>query len=390
MNIFTPQRSTETIKAELLDLILADNPTLYDDLPASLVDALVLAGSAIATKCETARGDVVNALGDIEALEAMGAGLGIFRKTPRLASVIITFSGIQGLVIPQGTIVTNASGSHRYQVVTGGSIDTGSSIALYCQGIDSYKIFDAIGSLQTMPTPVAGITANNLQAVIVGDGNSESDESLRSRIMAAYTSMGLGFVQSLKTEIQKINDVPNRLVSVFFVAATNSYKLIVGGGDRAAIAAAVYRALPDPAILTASANATRNVSVTVVDDNTQNVINYILPAEQKVELIISYSTSQLHDSSALITAAKSLITDYINNIQCSQPLSMLLVQDAFKRAADGFIDTKTLSRIDILTYVTISNGTATLTSPNVGAELISGHSEGLWLTQTGWLTVAKA
>lgn len=122
---------------------------------------------------------------DAELLERHAGIWGVTRKVATLASGSATAAGVDGSVIPPGTVLQRAGGLEyitQAEATIAGGIAT-LSLAAASPGIESVG---TIGSKLTFVSPVAGVSA---QVVVAGDGltggaEAESDDLLRERLLA--------------------------------------------------------------------------------------------------------------------------------------------------------------------------------------------------------------
>ena len=116
-------------------------------------------------------------------LERWAAIYGLTRTAATQASGTTRFTGVNGTVIPGGTIVVRADGE-RYSTLAAG---------LIAAGIDDVSIFaveagdagDQVGSVAlNLESPIAGIdTATNTQGDLTGGTDTETDASLLERVL---------------------------------------------------------------------------------------------------------------------------------------------------------------------------------------------------------------
>lgn len=124
-----------------------------------------------------------------EFLERWAAIWGLTRKAADFSSGPAIFTGVDGSEIIAGTRAVGANGV-EYEVVTGGTIASG-SVTLTVEALTSGFLGNlAAGSLLSMVEPLPGVDTEVTVAAagITGGSDVESDEDLQARIVARITN----------------------------------------------------------------------------------------------------------------------------------------------------------------------------------------------------------
>lgn len=195
--------SADNSQALVLRRMLDDLPNTYDKTQGTFLYDML---SAVAMEVEGAyiqmdevmnEAFLTNATGMF--LDAKGTELGLDRKLGAFASVTLTFTGTDGIVVPIGTRVTNvvAPGTTGaplvFETTANGTIAAG-IVNIPAQATDVGSVYNlTAGSLIRMETAQTGVTTvtNSLAAV---DGvDPETDEEFRARLSdRAQTGRGAG------------------------------------------------------------------------------------------------------------------------------------------------------------------------------------------------------
>jgi uncharacterized phage protein gp47/JayE len=111
---------------------------------------------------------------------------GITRKSPGTATGMATFKGVDGTVIPEGTVATRAD-STEYTTISARTLGSSGEADISIQASDSGVAGNcAAGTTLTIAAQVAGLdaTATVTSAALTGGSDAESDDDLRERLIA--------------------------------------------------------------------------------------------------------------------------------------------------------------------------------------------------------------
>lgn len=137
-----------------------------------------------------------------EFLEGWAALKGVFREPAAAASGVVTFTGASGTVIPAGAPLVRGDGK-TFTVQSAGTISAGGTVAVTATAdADPTGLTGAFGNTEvgvtmTLGQAIAGVQSNGtVSTAFVGGADIETDDSLRSRMLAAYQSPPEGGDQS--------------------------------------------------------------------------------------------------------------------------------------------------------------------------------------------------
>lgn len=126
-----------------------------------------------------------------EFLEAWAALKAVYRKPASAASGAVTFSGTSGVVIPAGTGLVRGDGvtatTAADATVVAGTVTVSATVAPDPAGQAGAFGNAAVGTAMALAQPIAGVQANgSISTAFTGGADIETDDSLRSRMLAAY------------------------------------------------------------------------------------------------------------------------------------------------------------------------------------------------------------
>ncbi len=126
-----------------------------------------------------------------EYLEAWAALKKVFRKAATSASGAVSFPGTNGLTIPAGSTIVRGDGITAVTTadasVIGGTVTVNATITADLTGLTGAFGNTAVGVTFTLSQAIAGIQSNgSVSTAFTGGADIERDDSLRSRMLAAY------------------------------------------------------------------------------------------------------------------------------------------------------------------------------------------------------------
>lgn len=124
-----------------------------------------------------------------EALEAWAGLKGVTRKAATVATGQVTFTGTPTTDIPAGTLIVRGDGvqytTNADVVVSGG----GTAVVTVTASIAAAAGNAATSTVMTLGTAIAGVNSGGtVTAALTGGADAETDDSLRSRMLAQYAS----------------------------------------------------------------------------------------------------------------------------------------------------------------------------------------------------------
>ena len=204
-------------------------------------------------------------------LDAIGAFYGVSRHGATKTRVLATVSGVNGTIIPAGSIAKTTAGDSFYLESETTIPPTGNTQS-YFLSVESGAIPCATGTLTNIVSQTVGWeTINNPAAAEIGSA-MESDFAYRNRIKAArYT--GTSLTESIKTRLQLIDNVKSSFAWDNSEQTTQTYDgipvdgnsilVVVDGGADEDVAKAIFNAISGGCGYTSISG--QSVTVNVVD-----------------------------------------------------------------------------------------------------------------------------
>lgn len=239
------------LQAALGDDVQADPDVYPDAVLAGIVEALAPSLSELHQLIQAVydghrRGNATGV-----ALDNLAGLVGLTRLPATKASGDVELTGAPGTVVPAGTIFS--SGGAALVLMETVTLDGSGDGAGSVQAESSGFLQVLAGEVDTIVTPVAGLTSvTNAAALNAGDA-PESDAALRARMVLALQTTGQSTDGALRARLLTVPQVSQvRVVSNRTDAAVNgqpahSVHAIIWpdtGIDESAIAAALYSNLP--------------------------------------------------------------------------------------------------------------------------------------------------
>lgn len=153
-----------------------------------------------------------------EHLDRVVALLGLTRQAAAQSTGTQSFTAIEALTVPSGTIVQTDTGieySTDADLVFAGAGSDTIGITAVLPGTDSNVAAD---TLTTLKEPITGISSTTNAGAIANGSNAEADSNLRARAKAYSSTIGKGTVASI------INAVMN-VTGVISVSASEDFDL---------------------------------------------------------------------------------------------------------------------------------------------------------------------
>jgi hypothetical protein len=241
---------------QLLDLVASTNPGYTAHLPGSLIEDISSTDVGALTIQDQFVTELINSISPFTAnawlLFQLGQIYGIQPGKTTNNSVYVVFSGTIGFVIVKGFTVSD--GTYQYTVQDSGVIGaSGSSLPLYCvatqQGTWSIPA-NVVNQLITSVPSTITLSCNN-PAVGTTSTGGETEANYRALVLQAGQAIATGMPTFLKTLLNNIPGVQNRLIAVQ-PQTGGGWKILVGGGDPYYVADAIYKAIFDVSILVGS------------------------------------------------------------------------------------------------------------------------------------------
>lgn len=252
-----------------------------------------------------------------EALDVAAARAGYYRKSATPTTVVVTFTGNNGTVIPAGTIVSD--GENEYSTLEKVTVPVSGSVTAQAQCTVNGPIKCLANTVTELVTVVAGLsTVNNVNDGIVGLAE-ENDNVFRDRITANYLNKRARSI--LGAIIDNIAALPDVISCVGHENPTGNSEVYDGitfpahsicvsvvGGDGEAIATVLGQQK------TLGAETIGNTSVAYTDESVdyQYVYKIYRPAELPIYVKVEY-VPNVYTGASTADDVKGLIIDYISN-----------------------------------------------------------------------------
>lgn len=196
---FLEDNDAETIHARMMDALPED----IDDMPGGFPYDFTM--PAAIEKAELIQYHMVNTLQLMFPMWAWGSWLdghammaGIARRPPGKAYGVLEVSGSAGTVLPAGVVFSTESvdaEAKEYVSIRKNTIGEDGTAEVEIEAVEAGSASNVMaGMINIIASPVKGITGVVNPEPITGGTEAEDDESLRARIMEAFTSGGESFV----------------------------------------------------------------------------------------------------------------------------------------------------------------------------------------------------
>lgn len=153
------------------------------------VYARVLAGAAhgIYGNMEWLAKQIIYDTADTDMLERWASIWGISRKPATAATGTVTFTGSNGAVVLAGSVLVAFDGQ-LYATTADATIASGTVVATVNAVAAGIKGTRLAGQTFTLQSPVSGVNGNAVAGAMTGGADIETDDSLRSRLLARISN----------------------------------------------------------------------------------------------------------------------------------------------------------------------------------------------------------
>ncbi|MBX6386332.1 MAG: baseplate J/gp47 family protein [Microbispora sp.] len=123
-----------------------------------------------------------------EYLEAWAALVGVTRKAATQASGSVAFTGAAGSVVPAGTMVIRPSDGAQYITTAGVAVAGDGTVTVPVQASEAGAAGNAdIGTTMVLGAAIVGVNSTgSVSVALAGGADLETDDDLRTRMLAAY------------------------------------------------------------------------------------------------------------------------------------------------------------------------------------------------------------
>lgn len=360
-------------------------PGLITDLASTATGAIALLDSAMVESINAVTPYGVN----VPLLLQLGNQYGTPQGKGSYTSVNVIFMGSPGFVVPKGFVVSD--GNHQYALQNNTIIpSSGQSEPAYCLATNAGTWAVPAGSVTQTITSVPSsqeITCTNLNMGLPGQ-SAQSDWDYRSQVMQAGMATAQGVPEFLRTLLQKVSGVQERLIS-YRQINTQQWAVIVGGGDPYEVAFAIYQAIPDISVLTNDVggdNPPEGVTITINQYPDTYELPFITPTSQTAGVILTWDTtaSNFVDPATVSVAAVNPIVKYLNSIPVGQPVNVYEINTIFQASVASLMRPAQISLIDVQVVI---NGA--IVEPEDNTDLVYGDSYSYFTSDSGDVTVQR-
>ncbi|HHT8991156.1 TPA: baseplate J/gp47 family protein [Burkholderia cenocepacia] len=387
-------RDPVDIKADITARVSRARPGYTANIPGSMVDDILGTDVAAVTLMEQARVDTINSLTSPTAqpyiLNQMATQLGIQPGTTTNGSVDVAASNsTPGFVFNRGFIVSD--GNKQYILTTPTAVKPDGTTDLMnfvCQTAGTFAI--PAGTVNIVVTPLpSGITVNLTNPQDGVPGNAQEDISaFRARVLETQRAVSQGFLTTLRTTLQQVPGVSNRLISIAMTGTgiTSGYRVIVGGGDETAVAAAIFTSMFDLPALMQSTDNTRNVVVNLRDGADTYAIPFVRPLQQSVGVVVTWNTlsGNVVSDDSILQVVQPAVLAYINSLQVGGYINENVLR---KRVTDAMATVIPEEDVTRLVFGYTIDGVPT--APAAGEQEIRGNAEGYFVTNVSAISVVR-
>lgn len=380
-------RTPAQIRASLDAYVLAANPNYQSTLPGSLIEDIASTVVAAIYQIETAKVDLINSISASTANEQvlipMAAERGIYRNYQYRSNAYLKFTGTTaGKVIPSGTICT--AGGYNWITQEDAIIPSnGGNDTVYAICATDGAINALPNTIVTISPVISGVTVTNVLAAVPGSYYDQTIDSLRYRLVDSLKSPTTGFIGLAKAAIKKVPGVDSRLVSI--QTGTGFYRIFVGGGDRYAVAKAIFDNFFYMAYLTYSAtDSARNVGVNITDGSDTYLVKYVQPLQQPLSILLTFKTKAgtYFDITDVTTLAKAAFINHVNALPINSDANLNEIKRVFTESIAELIDPSLITNIALDIRVNFVAQT-----PATGYEIIPAPAESYWYIASNQISI---
>lgn len=320
---------------ELLEAKIQESVPAFEMQPAEVRSMLLDSSVVVMAQFEQICAEIINGVtpgcGADFIFSNLAASLGLIPKSASQASVTLTFSGASGTYIPEQTKVNSESGI-SFTTEDAAIIGTSGKV-----NVMAYADTDEVCAPNTITEIVTDlgddITCTN-ESSSVANAEAESLDELKLRAQARLRSARKGGIDYATSLLKSIDGVDSRLIN--FVEKTISdsssgityqgVEAIVGGGDDAEIALALYRSffetqklISDPSTENTGGKTTYNL----IQNNNVREIQFTRPLAKQLTLTLEIAfRSATISASAVNDLMTETMENYINNKQVGAQLNI--------------------------------------------------------------------
>lgn len=312
----------------------------FTGLPSELRENLIQCAAIASVKMQDMVSSMINGIGPDYANDFMfvqlGNSFGLKMKNYQYASVTLNFVGTVGSIILKGTQVTNSTASITVatnEEITIGSTGTGSVLAYATEETTDTIAADTMTVLVAANSNITSVTNS-----VAGTSGIEAEtiEEFKERFYEEIQSSRYGDIARAYSNLSKLDGVETRLIKFNISSITIStyiYKgieVIVGGGDDAEVAGAIFKAfLQTKNLISDPSNSETDRTVTQVINlyNSSFDITYTRPKEIDVEMTvdIEFSDDITTSATVILSLLQPTFEDFFDDFLLGQSVNKKLL-----------------------------------------------------------------
>lgn len=269
MSDFPIVQDPQTIRNNLVAAAVAEQPGLTTDLPGTLIEDIVSTDVAAILLQQQARQEFMSSLSpslaNLYLLYQLGQVYGVMQGLGSNTSVNVVFTGTPGYIVPKSTIVSDGTYNYLLQssvvIETGGTSQTG-----YCVATVSGSWAVPANTVTTISSSIpAGVTltVTNPNPGTPSIGAQTADQ-YRQQVMDAGLVACTGTITAIKTYLKAVDGVVDTLISIKQKVLSDNVpillEVLVGGGDKYAVALALWKSIGNPGVLVGNVLTVSNIT----------------------------------------------------------------------------------------------------------------------------------
>ena len=306
-------------------------------------------------------------------LDNLASLLGLTRKAATksvIASSGVTLTGTPGTVVPIGTRFSVSATGKQFELLSAVTIGGGGTITTNATAVLTGPTAAAIGALDTIDTPVAGLSSiTNTVAATVGT-NEETDEELRERRSSSLSATGRATVNSLFSRIGDLDGVTsirvieNSTGAVVSGQDPHSVQVVVLGGTTQEILDEIWESKP-------AGIATYGTSSGTVTDGAgdTHTVKYTVPTTVTIHIKVTLTTDSSYPTDGADQVKQQILLALANGLTESEVLQGTVT------TGQGLVGEDVLSGLVVKAIYTV-DGVVSHTAPlidNVDPPVATGN-----------------
>lgn len=344
----------------------------FTGLPADLRENLIQTGAIVSVKMQDMVSNMLNGIGPDFANDFMfiqlGNAFGLQMKNYQYASVTIEFTGTSGTIITTDIQVTNSDGSITVSPNAEVTIGTTGVASVLCYTSEETTEEIPADTMTVLTTANSNITAVNNPNAGTSGLDAETIDEFKERVYTELQSARNGTAARCRSLLSDLDGVETRLMKfneTSITVDTYVYKgieVIVGGGDDAEVAGAIFQAFMQTKNLISDPSdddTSRTVTQTINLYNSTFEINYTRPKEILLGLTIeiTFSDDISTSSTVILSLLQPEFEDFFDEFTLGQQVNKLSLNSIVMSALEeNSIEAKDVQSI---TYTVLFDSVST-------------------------------